>query len=268
MRFTKMQGLGNDYLFIDGRRGLPEDLPELSRRMSDRHFGAGSDGIICVCPSDKADFRMRMFNADGSEGKMCGNGIRCFGKYVYDQGMTEKTRLSVETLAGLRYLELEAADGRAVSVTADMGVPAVGAPWQVQVLGRSYQVIPVSMGNPHGVVFLDSIAELDLHVLGPAFERSGVYTEDGGNTEFALLRTPEQLEVRVWERGSGETMACGTGACASLAAAASAGLAERRARVRMPGGLLEVRWEADGHIYLTGPAVTVYHGEWPEEGAG
>ena len=137
MRFTKMQGLGNDYLFIDGRRGLPEDLPELSRRMSDRHFGAGSDGIICVCPSDKADFRMRMFNADGSEGKMCGNGIRCFGKYVYDQGMTEKTRLSVETLAGLRYLELEAADGRAVSVTADMGVPAVGAPRQAQVLGRS-----------------------------------------------------------------------------------------------------------------------------------
>lgn len=262
MRFTKMQGLGNDYLFIDGRRGLPEDLPELSRRMSDRHFGAGSDGIICVCPSDKADFRMRMFNADGSEGKMCGNGIRCFGKYVYDQGMTEKTRLSVETLAGLRYLELEAADGRAVSVTADMGVPAVGAPRQVQVLGRSYQVIPVSMGNPHGVVFLDSIAELDLHVLGPAFERSGVYTEDGGNTEFALLRTPEQLEVRVWERGSGETMACGTGACASAVAAIRCGYCEENEEitVRLRGGDLKIRW--DGHtVWMTGPAETVFTGE-------
>ena len=200
MRFTKMQGLGNDYVYLNGLDGLPEDLPELARRMSDRHFGVGSDGLICICPSQTADFKMRIFNADGSEGEMCGNGIRCLGKYVYDKGLTGKRELIVETAAGLRTLELLVENGRVASVRVDMGCPQVGEPLELMAAGKSWTVTPVSMGNPHGVLFVDRLEALDLEGLGPQFEHHPAFPQ-GINTEFVACLAPDRLTIRVWERG-------------------------------------------------------------------
>ena len=265
MRFTKMEGLGNDYIYIDCLRGCPPDLPALARRMSDRHFGVGSDGIITIGPSDKADFSMRIYNADGSEGEMCGNGIRCVGKYVYDRGLTEKTALRIETRSGIKELSLTLVGRQVVGATVDMGRPLVSPPRQLRVGGRIWSVTQVSMGNPHLVIFVEEPERLDLRELGPLFERHPDYP-GGVNTEFAAALTPDHLQMRVWERGSGETLACGTGACAVLAAAAANGLARRRATVDLPGGTLTLNWdETDGHIHMTGPARTVFEGEWPEE---
>ena len=255
MEFIKMQGLGNDYLFVNCLDGEPADLPGLAVRMSDRHFGAGSDGLICLCPSERGDFRMRMFNADGSEGEMCGNGIRCLAKYIRDCGLSGKAVLDIETGAGLRRTEL--LDD---AVRVDMGAPRVSPPVEVEALGRNWRLTPVSMGNPHGVLFLDGIDRLDLGVIGPALERHSVFP-GGINVEFIEITDRNTLRMRVWERGSGETLACGTGACAALAAAVSAGLAERTVRVELPGGSLEVCWDGDT-VFLTGPAVTVYRGEY------
>lgn len=256
MEFIKMQGLGNDYLFLNCLDGEPEDLPGLAARMSDRHFGAGSDGLICLCPSSLGDFRMKMFNADGSEGKMCGNGIRCLARYVREQGLSDKDVLEIETGAGLRRTELL---GDLVRV--DMGPPTVSSPVEVEALDSRWRLTPVSMGNPHGVIFYAGIDGLDLAAVGPALEKHPAFP-GGINVEFVEIVDQSALRMRVWERGSGETLACGTGACASLAAAASAGLTERAARVELPGGTLEVSWDQDT-VFLTGPAVTVYKGDYP-----
>lgn len=264
MRFTKMQGLGNDYVYLDCTAGEPEGLSQLAKAISDRHYGVGSDGLICICTSKMADFRMRMFNADGSEGEMCGNGIRCLGKYVYDKGLTRKSSVTVETLGGLKTLTLHVHNGQAAEVTVDMGVPEIFPDRRICVKGEYYTVIPVSMGNPHAVIFCDKIQELNLVELGPGFETHPSFP-CRTNTEFIEIPEPGQLNMRVWERGSGETLACGTGACASLVAAVHSGKLPRRPTVvHLLGGDLSVNWAADDHVYMTGPAVTVFEGEWPE----
>lgn len=263
MRFTKMEGLGNDYIYLNGLDGLPEDLPALARRMSNRHFGVGSDGIICICPSDQADFRMRMFNADGSEGEMCGNGIRCLGKYVYDKGLTHKRKLTIETGGGLRTLELLTQDGLVKAVRVNMGRPQVRTAMELTAGGRMWQITPVSMGNPHAVLFVDRPEELDLEQLGPCFGHHAAFPQ-GVNTEFVRCAAPDRLVMRVWERGSGETLACGTGACAALAAAVVQGKCDRRAAVELPGGVLELEWpDNEMEMIMTGPANTVFEGEYP-----
>ena len=262
MYFTKMQGLGNDYIYLNGLDGLPEDLPGLARRMSNRHFGVGSDGLICICPSQTADFKMRIFNADGSEGEMCGNGIRCLGKYVYDRGLTRKRELAVETAGGLRTLELLVENGRVASVRVDMGVPQVREPLELTVEGESWSVTPVSMGNPHGVLFVDRPEALDLDRLGPQFEHHPAFPR-GINTEFVACPAHDRLVLRVWERGSGATLACGTGACAALAAAVVQGRTGRQVSARLPGGVLELSWPSGGTISMTGPAETVFEGDYP-----
>ena len=263
MRFTKMEGLGNDYIYLNGLDGLPEDLPALARRMSNRHFGVGSDGIICICPSERADFRMRMFNADGSEGEMCGNGIRCLGKYVYDKGLTHKKKLTIETGGGLRTLELLTEDGLVKAVRVNMGRPQVRTAMELTAGGRMWQITPVSMGNPHAVLFVDRPEELDLEQLGPCFEHHAAFPQSV-NTEFVRCAAPDRLVMRVWERGSGETLACGTGACAALAAAVVQGKCGRRAAVELPGGVLELEWpDNEMEMIMTGPANTVFEGEYP-----
>lgn len=261
MRFSKLHGLGNDYIFLDCMEGLPEDLPRLARRLSDRHFGVGGDGIICVCPSDRADFMMRMFNADGSEGAMCGNGIRCFGKYVYDRGLTDKARLTIETGAGLRTLELIVEDAQAVGAAVDMGVPMVDPPVTLTLAGAVHTAVPVSMGNPHAVIEAADLAALDLAVLGPLAERHPAFP-GRVNAEFIRVLDRQTVEMRVWERGSGETLACGTGACAVAVAAVLNGKSENDATVQLLGGDLSICWKGGSEpVYMTGPAVTVFDGE-------
>lgn len=264
MRFTKMQGIGNDYIFLNCTEEEPQNIDKLAVAISDRHFGAGSDGLICVCPSCKGAFRMRMFNADGSEGEMCGNGIRCLGKYVFDKGLTDKATLQIETLAGIRTLELHVEKGKVASVTVDMGIPIVEEPRNISVKGKGYTVYPVSMGNPHAVIFEPNISCLALTDCGPFFENHPSFP-NRTNTEFVEVLSRKLLKMRVWERGSGETLACGTGACAVVAAAVKAGKADRAAAVQLLGGELFVTWdEKTGHVFMTGPATTVYEGEWPD----
>ena len=261
MRFTKMHGLGNDYIFLNCMDGMPDDLPGLSRRLSHRHFGVGGDGIICVCPSKRADFQMRMFNADGSEGAMCGNGIRCFGKYVHDKGLTDKRHLTIETGAGERELSLILENGAVTGAAAGMGVPVLWDAVPLVLDGRTYTAIPVSMGNPHVVMEADDPAALDLEILGPLVEQNPAFP-GRMNAEFIRVLNRRELQMRVWERGSGETMACGTGACASACAMMAAGKLDREAAVHLAGGDLSVRWdEKSGQMFMTGPAVTVFDGE-------
>lgn len=261
MRFTKMHGLGNDYIFLNCMEGTPDDLPGLSRRLSRRHFGVGGDGIICVCPSDRADFRMRMFNADGSEGAMCGNGIRCFGKYVWDKGLTDKAHLTIETAAGERDISLMIRERKVYAAAVDMGVPTVGPAVELAVGDARCRAVPVSMGNPHAVIEADDPAGVDLRAVGPLVERHAAFP-GRVNAEFVRVLNRGELEVRVWERGSGETMACGTGACAAVCAMAASGKLDREAAVHLAGGDLQVRWEEkSGHVFMTGPAETVFDGE-------
>ena len=261
LAFTKMHGLGNDYVYVDCTKSQPEDLNGLSKRVSDRHFGVGSDGLICICSSDVADFRMRMFNADGSEGEMCGNGIRCVGKFVYDKGLTDRTSITVETLGGIKKLELTVEKGTVSAVTVDMGVPVLENAIHLTVKGKDYTGIPVSMGNPHLVTFQEEIAGLDLEDIGPEFECCE-YFPNRTNTEFVKVVDRNTLSMRVWERGSGETMACGTGACATAVAACVSGCSGREVTVKLLGGDLSIRWdEESGHVFMTGPAVTVFEGE-------
>ena len=261
MKFTKMHGCGNDYIYLNCMESMPEDPGALARTLSDRHFGVGGDGLICICPSRTGDFQMRMFNADGSEGEMCGNGIRCLGKYAYDKGLTGKTELEIETLAGVRRVRLQLDQGRVTGATVDMGRPAVGAPRTVFPLGRPCRGTPACMGNPHFVVEDESPDGAQVVQLGSALERLPCFP-GGTNVEFVRARSPRELEVRVWERGSGETLACGTGACAAAAVLMTAGRAERAVRVRLPGGSLKVEWSLeDGHMYMTGPTTTVFDGE-------
>lgn len=261
MRFTKMHGLGNDYIFINCMESIPNDLPGLARRLSDRHLGVGGDGLICICPSQRADFQMRMFNADGSEGVMCGNGIRCFGKYVYDKGLTDQAHLVIETRAGERDLSLMIRGRRVYAAVVDMGVPVVEPSLKLTAGGVCCSAIPVSMGNPHAVVEAEDPAALDLPALGPLFERHPAFPRRV-NVEFVRVLNRAELQMRVWERGSGETLACGTGACASAVAMMSAGKLDREAVVHLAGGDLQVRWdEKSSHMFMTGPAVTVFDGE-------
>ncbi len=276
MVFYKMQGLGNDYIYFDCTEHMIENPEELSIKLSDRHFGVGGDGIILICKSDIADFKMRMFNADGSEGKMCGNASRCIGKFVYDLGLTDKTVVTLETLSGIKTLNLFLKDGKVDSVTVDMGEPIlIGSKIPTNFFGdtvvkrlisvnnKAYEITAVSMGNPHCVVFMDeSPMELELEKIGPYFENHEMFPERT-NTEFVRKISDTEFEMRVWERGSGETLACGTGACATVVAATLNGLCERDRdiTVKLRGGDLKIRYAADGTVFMTGPARFVFKGE-------
>ena len=260
MHFTKMQGLGNDYLYVYGE--VPENIVKISRKLSDRHFGAGSDGMIYISPSACADFKMRIFNADGSEAMMCGNGIRCVGKFVYDKGYTDKTRLTVETLSGVKKLELKTVSGAVKTVTVDMGTSKVGAETVITAAGRTVTGTPVSVGNPHFVIFVEDIEKAPLYDLGPAIEKHPAFPV-GVNVEFVQITGENSMRMRVWERGSGVTMACGTGACASVSAAVKKGLCDhgQPVRVELDGGSLEIAVSREFGVVMTGPAKTVYEGD-------
>ncbi len=273
-----MQGAGNDYVYVDATVTLPDNLPDLARRISDRHFGIGGDGLVLILPSDNADFRMRMFNADGSEAQMCGNASRCVGKFVYDRKLTDKKTVTLETLAGIKILNLFTdSEDKVVSVKVDMGTPEL-TPDRIPVVpssdkysdfpfvnmthaGKSYQAIAVSMGNPHGVIFIEEHpSDFLIHHVGKAFETHPAWPEKA-NIEFARVISPSEVEMRVWERGTGETLACGTGACATVVAGILSGHLERKVKVNLLGGVLEIEWEeTTGHVMMTGPAETVAEG--------
>ena len=274
VRFTKMHGAGNDYIYLDATGEMPEDLPELSRRMSDPHFGVGSDGLVAVMTSDIADFRMRMFNSDGSEADMCGNASRGIAKFVYEKGLTDSETVTLETLAGIKVLHLHVREGVVESVTVDMGAPVLEpASVPVQSLdpklrlaeeetvdGRTYRITGVSMGNPHGVIFVDEIDDDLVLRQGPLLEEAPIFPAKA-NIEFAKVLDRSTIEMRVWERGTGETLACGTGACATAVAAALNGLTGREVDVLLRGGTLHIRWdETDGHVFMTGPAAFICDG--------
>ncbi|MBR0081842.1 MAG: diaminopimelate epimerase [Clostridia bacterium] len=260
MRFTKMHGLGNDYLYVFGP--VPPEIELLCKKLSDRHFGAGSDGMIYISESDFADFRMRIFNADGSEGKMCGNGVRCVGKYVYEKGYTDKRQLTVETLSGIKSLSLELDGKRVRAVTVEMGTAEVGKKKTLKTESGVFRCVPVSVGNPHAVIFTEDAEAVPLAEVGPRIERHRAFP-DRINAEFVQVLGPQTLRMRVWERGSGITMACGTGACASAAAAVAVGLCRAGApiTVRLDGGDLCITVSEDGKVRMTGPAEFVYEGE-------
>ena len=260
MHFTKMHGLGNDYLYVYGE--VPENIAELSIKLSERHFGAGSDGMIYISPSDIADFKMRIFNADGSEAKMCGNGIRCVGKYVYDKGYTDKKKLKIETLSGIKTLDLKVVGGKVKTVAVDMGKAEVSENMTLSVDGDEVICTPVSVGNPHAVIFVSNIDEAPLMTLGPKMEHHPAFP-DGVNNEFIEVVDSHTLRMRVWERGSGVTMACGTGACASTAAAIKNGYCsfDEDISVILDGGTLKIRISQDYSVTMTGPAEMIYEGE-------
>ncbi len=273
LRFTKMHGIGNDYVYVDCFTQTVADPVGLARRVSPRRTGIGSDGLILICPSATADCRMEMYNADGSRGEMCGNGIRCVGKYVYEHGLAPRETLRVETDAGIKVLQLQVRDGRVPSVTVDMGVPILDGPRipvaaegrvvdvPLSVGGETYRITCVSMGNPHCVIFLPGVDGLALADIGPRFEHHPFFPQRV-NTEFVEVRSPTALRMRVWERGSGETAACGTGACAVLVAAALNGRSERHAIVHLNGGDLDLVWNTtDDHVLMTGPAEEVFTGD-------
>ena len=274
MKFTKMQGLGNDYVYVNCFEEKIENPSELAVKVSDRRFGIGSDGLILIRPSEVADFRMTMFNADGSESEMCGNGIRCVGKYVYDYGLTDKTEVSVETLAGIKYLKFLIKDGKVDMVTVNMGepilkpelVPVVGEgdaviDSPIEVDGKEYKMTCVSMGNPHGVVFVDDVDNFPLHEVGPLFEHHKAFPRRV-NAEFCQVIDRTHAKMRVWERGTGETLACGTGTCATAVACILNGKTEDEVTITLLGGDLIIRWDREKNvIYMTGPARVVFDGE-------
>lgn len=275
MKFTKMHGCGNDYVYVNCFSEVVEQPEEVAKFVSDRHFGIGSDGLILIKPSEVADFEMAMYNADGSRGEMCGNGIRCVGKYVYDYGLTDKTSITVETLAGIKYLDLTVEHGRVSLVRVNMGAPILAAgeipadfpvspviAQPMTVAGNTYQVTCVSMGNPHCVTFMDEdVRTLDLEKIGPDFETHPCFPKRV-NTEFVNVIDDTHLRMRVWERGSGETLACGTGTCATVVAAVLNGLTKNEATVELLGGTLFIEWDRDSNqVYMTGPATVVYDGE-------
>ena len=275
VKFTKMHGCGNDYIYVNCFTEKIEEPSVIAKKVSDRHFGIGSDGLILICPSETADFKMRMFNADGSEGKMCGNGIRCVAKYVYDNGMTDKEVITVETLSGIKTLQLVVSEGRVQAVTVDMGSPVL-TPSQIPVKcegdrminqpvsvgGKEYYITCVSMGNPHAVVFTEEeVTALNLEKTGPLFENHEIFP-DRVNTEFIHVIDEKTIDMRVWERGSGETLACGTGACASVVACVLNHKTEDEVLVHLLGGDLEVRYDREKNtVLLTGPAEFICTGE-------
>ena len=275
LRFTKMHGCGNDYVYVNCFEEEVKDPVSLSIAISDRHFGVGGDGLVLICPSDRADAKMRMFNADGSEGKMCGNAIRCVGKYLYDHGIVRKTTVTIETLSGIKTLELFLKDGKVDSAQVNMG-PAILIPSEipvnlpgeravavpVKIAGEEHTITCVSMGNPHCIVFGGDPYELDLPKIGPLFENDPLFPERV-NTEFIEVLDDHTLNMRVWERGSGETWACGTGACAAAVAAVLNGFCKKGKdiSVRLRGGELTIRY-TDEPVFMTGKATEVFHGEW------
>lgn len=274
--FTKMHGTGNDYIYVNDQKLVIKDPAAFSRQVSDRHFGIGSDGLVLIRPSNAADFLMDIYNSDGSQAQMCGNAIRCVAKYVYERGLTPKKTLKIETLSGIKTLVLDVHDGEVVSVTVNMGQPVfepakIPVRWNdtrvveepIAVAGRLYKLTCLSMGNPHAVTFVDNVDELDLPRLGPSFENHSLFPERI-NTEFIQVLDRNNLKMRVWERGSGETLACGTGACAALAAAVVTGRSDRVATVHLKGGDLKIEWdESSNDILMTGPAAFVFDG-WIE----
>lgn len=274
MKFTKMQGLGNDYVYVNCFKETIENPPEMAKKVSNRNFGIGSDGLIMINPSDVADFEMEMYNADGSRSEMCGNGIRCVGKYVYDYGLTEKEHISVETLAGIKYLDLTVEDEKVKLVKVDMGSPEL-VPENIPIVadgnrvidepinvnGTEYRMTGVSMGNPHAVVYVEDVKGLDIETIGPAFENHERFP-NRVNTEFVKVLDRNTVEMRVWERGSGETMACGTGACAVAVACILNGFTEDKVTVKLLGGDLQIEWDKEADkIYMTGPAEVSFDGE-------
>ncbi|MHB8129345.1 MAG: diaminopimelate epimerase [Mobilitalea sp.] len=274
MKFTKMQGCGNDYVYVDCTKNLIEHITETAIKVSDRHFGVGSDGLILIRPSDTADFMMDMYNIDGSRGKMCGNGIRCVAKYVYDNGLTDKKQLLIETLSGIKELDLTVENGKVTFVTVNMGAP-ITEPKLIPVISdkeimikepitiedQVYEITCVSMGNPHAIVFVEDTVAVKIETLGPLFDFNKIFPERV-NTEFVHVVDRTHINMRVWERGSGETLACGTGACASVMACILNGLTDNEVTVSLLGGELKIRYDEEKKvIFMTGPAVKVFDGE-------
>lgn len=277
MKFTKMQGLGNDYVYVNCFKEKIDDPSALAVRISDRHFGVGSDGLILINPSKVADCEMEMYNADGSRGEMCGNGIRCVGKYMYDYGLTDKEAISVETLAGIKYLQFFIENGKVAKVKVDMGSPIL-TPAEIPVVaegeravdepivvdGTEYRMTCISMGNPHAIVYVDDVKNLQIEKIGPSFEKHERFP-NRVNTEFVKVLDRNTVEMRVWERGSGETLACGTGACATAVACILNGLTEEKVIVKLLGGDLEIEWDREENkVFMTGPAKVVFDGVWEE----
>lgn len=284
IKFTKMEGLGNDYVYVDCTKQDIENASNLAKIISDRHFGVGSDGLILIKSSKKADFRMQMFNSDGTEAEMCGNGIRCVGKFVYDKGLTDKTTLKIETLAGIKVLNLNVEGGKVKTVKVDMGEPILdyklipakdGKVYKskdgikfykvnIDIEGNLKELTCISMGNPHGVDFANNVEKLKVEKYGPIIEVDNHFPNKV-NVEFIEILDKHNIKMRVWERGAGETLACGTGACASVVASFLNGYTERNVTVELLGGKLEIEWnKEDNHVYMTGPAKTVFEGEFDE----
>lgn len=278
IKFTKMHGLGNDYVYIDSINQTIENESSLAKFVSNRHFGIGSDGLILICKSDIADFQMRMFNSDGSEAEMCGNGIRCVGKFVYDKGLTDKTTVKIETLAGIKTLVLNTKDGKVETARVDMGEPILEAEkipviskeqpvknLELEAENKKFKFTCVSMGNPHAITIVENTKEFDVEKYGKILEVDKAFPKKA-NIEFAQIIDKENIKMRVWERGAGETLACGTGACATAVACNLNGLTGRKVNIELLGGTLNIEWnEKDNHVYMTGPAVTVFDGELYEE---
>lgn len=276
IKFSKMHGAGNDYIYIDATKSVPENLSELARKVSDIHFGIGSDGLVAIMKSEIADFRMRMFNSDGSEAEMCGNATRCIAKFVYEKGLTDQTEITLETLGGVKILHLYVEDGEVYQVTVDMGKPEL-RPEMIPVKssnsvekiseeetvdGKTYKITGVSMGNPHGVIFVDEINDALVLGEGPKLEVAEIFPRKA-NIEFAKVLDRNTIEMRVWERGTGETFACGTGACATAVAAILNGLTDREVELRLRGGNLLIKWDEEtGHVFMTGPAAFICDGEF------
>ena len=281
MMFFKMQGLGNDYVYIDCINGKePIDIKNLTNRLSNRHFGVGSDGLILLCKSKVADLKMRMFNSDGSEAQMCGNGIRCVAKLAYELGLICEEITTIETLSGIKTLKLNIVNGKVKTVEVDMGAPILEATKipvsssakiedkkvkaEVKVKNKKIELTCVSMGNPHAVTFVNDIENFKVAEYGPILENADIFPEKA-NIEFVEVVDKNSIKMRVWERGSGETLACGTGACSSVVASSLNGYTDRKVNVQLLGGNLEIEWKPNNHVHMTGPAVTVFKGEWIDE---
>ena len=281
MMFFKMQGLGNDYVYIDCINGKePIDIKNLTNRLSNRHFGVGSDGLILLCKSKVADLKMRMFNSDGSEAQMCGNGIRCVAKLAYELGLICEEITTIETLSGIKTLKLNIVNGKVKTVEVDMGAPILEATKipvsssakiedkkvkaEVKVKNKKIKLTCVSMGNPHAVTFVNDIKNFKVAEYGPILENADIFPEKA-NIEFVEVVDKNNIKMRVWERGSGETLACGTGACSSVVASSLNGYTDRKVNVQLLGGNLEIEWKPNNHVHMTGPAVTVFKGEWIDE---
>ena len=281
MMFFKMQGLGNDYVYIDCINGKePIDIKNLTNRLSNRHFGVGSDGLILLCKSKAADLKMRMFNSDGSEAQMCGNGIRCVAKLAYELGLICEEITTIETLSGIKTLKLNIVKGKVKTVEVDMGAPILEATKipvsssakiedkkvkaEVKVKNKKIELTCVSMGNPHAVTFVNNIKNFKVAEYGPILENADIFPEKA-NIEFVEVVDKNNIKMRVWERGSGETLACGTGACSSVVASSLNGYTDRKVNVQLLGGNLEIEWKPNNHVNMTGPAVTVFKGEWIDE---